>query len=61
MSPEERLRILGPTVVAEIHHRVAQAPPPPPDLVEELRRMFAPAVQQVLAARKAERGHATAA
>lgn len=54
MSPAERLRLLGPKVVAEIHHRVAQAPPPPPEIVEELRRMFAPQVAQLLTQRAAE-------
>ena len=49
MTSEERLRILGPAVVAQIHRRVALAPPPPPDFVEWLRRFSAPVVAKVIA------------
>lgn len=37
MTREERLRILGPAVVAEIHRQVDAAPPPPPELIARLR------------------------
>ncbi|MFJ3229782.1 hypothetical protein [Streptomyces sp. NPDC086787] len=40
MTREERLAILGPKTVAAIHARVAEAPEPPLDVVEELRRIF---------------------
>lgn len=40
MTREERLAILGPDVVAAIRKRVAQAPDPSPELVEELRRIW---------------------
>lgn len=49
MTSEERLRILGPQVVAQIHRRVAQAPPPSVEFVEWLRRFSAPAVANVIA------------
>ncbi len=40
MTREERLAILGPETVAAIRERVAQAPDPTPELVEELRRIW---------------------
>ncbi|MFD8005650.1 hypothetical protein [Streptomyces mirabilis] len=40
MNREERRRILGDEVIAHIHELVAAAPEPPPELVEELRRIF---------------------
>jgi len=40
MTREERLAILGPETVAAIHERVALAPDPSPELVEELRRIW---------------------
>lgn len=43
MTRAERLAILGPEEVAKIHRRVAAAPPPPPELIEDLRRVLAPA------------------
>jgi len=49
MTPEERLRILGPETLAEIDRRVAAAPPPPPELIEELRLLLAPALARLRA------------
>lgn len=40
MTREERLAILGPEIVAHIHELVAEAPPPPPEVVEKLRRIM---------------------
>jgi hypothetical protein len=40
MTREERLAILGAEVVAHIHARVAAAPEPSDELVEELRRIM---------------------
>lgn len=55
MSPERRLEVLGAACVAEIHRLVAQAPPPSPELVEEIRHLFAPAVQRITLRQTAER------
>jgi hypothetical protein len=43
MTREERLRILGPKTVAEIHRRVEAVPPPAPEHIELLRQMHAAA------------------
>ncbi|MER6562117.1 hypothetical protein ABT300_31140 [Streptomyces sp. NPDC001027] len=40
MRAEERRRILGDDVIAHIHARVAEAPDPPPELVQKLRRIM---------------------
>jgi len=40
MTREERLAILGPATVAQIHARVKEAPEPTDELVEELRRIM---------------------
>lgn len=40
MNREERRRILGDEVIAAIRQRVAEAPDPSPELVEELRRIM---------------------
>jgi hypothetical protein len=40
MTREERLAILGPETVAKIRARVARAPEPSDELVEELRRIM---------------------
>jgi hypothetical protein len=40
MTREERLKILGPETVAAIRARVALAPEPTDELVEELRRIM---------------------
>ncbi|MEU5595724.1 hypothetical protein [Streptomyces sp. NPDC020298] len=40
MTREERLAILGPETVAAIRARVALAPEPTDELVEELRRIM---------------------
>lgn len=60
VSPEARLRILGPEAVAEIHRYVATVPPPDAETVEEIRQIFAPAVQR-LALKRAAAQHRTAA
>ena len=41
MTRAERLAILGADTVAAIHARVALAPEPPDELIEELRRIMA--------------------
>ena len=65
MSPERRLEILGAACVAEINLFVSQATPPSPELVEEIRQIFAPAVQRIAlreaAKRRAPSRHRTAA
>lgn len=43
MTREERLRILGPATVAEIHRRIEAVPPPAPEHIELLRAMRAAA------------------
>ncbi|MFG2473554.1 hypothetical protein [Streptomyces fagopyri] len=40
MTRAERLAILGPETVAKIRARVALAPPPTPELIEDLRRIM---------------------
>ncbi|MEU5633517.1 hypothetical protein ACH47C_26855 [Streptomyces rishiriensis] len=40
MTRAERLAILGPDVVAQIHARVKEAPEPSDELVEKLRRIM---------------------
>lgn len=40
MTREQRRALLGDDVIAQIHARVAQAPDPSPELVEELRRIW---------------------
>lgn len=40
MTREERRRLLGDTTVAEIHARVSEAPPAPPELIDALRRIL---------------------
>ncbi|OKI16530.1 hypothetical protein [Streptomyces sp. CB03911] len=51
MTPEEHLRILGPELLAEIHRRVDLAPPPSPELIDELRTILAPAMRRTRARR----------
>lgn len=41
MTREQRRALLGDDVIAAIHARVAEAPEPPDELVEELRRILA--------------------
>lgn len=40
MTREERRALLGDEVIAAIHERVAAAPDPTPELVDELRRIM---------------------
>jgi hypothetical protein len=54
VTSEEHLRLLGPDVVAEIHRTVDQAPPLPPETIETLRAVFAPAMERSRARRAAE-------
>jgi hypothetical protein len=42
MTREERRALLGDDVIAEIHERVAEAPEPSDDLVEDLVPQAAP-------------------
>lgn len=51
MTREERLAILGADAIAQIHARVALAPPPSPELVEELRRIMTNPAGEIPAAR----------
>ncbi|MEN2423061.1 hypothetical protein AABB02_33735 [Streptomyces rimosus] len=46
MTPGERRRLLGTEVIARIHREVDAAPPPPPDVIAELRRILAPALDR---------------
>jgi len=47
-SKERSLELLGPEVMADIAASVAAAPPPSPELIAKLRRLFAvPLPQQV--------------
>lgn len=46
-SREAFTRILGPELMARIERHVAAAPPPSPERVEKLRRIFAPAVNKL--------------
>lgn len=43
MTREERLKILGPATVAEIHRRIEAVPPPTAEHIELLREMRAAA------------------
>ncbi|MFJ8345123.1 hypothetical protein ACIQ9J_01850 [Streptomyces sp. NPDC094153] len=54
MTREERLAILGPAVVAHIHERVAEAPEPTDELVENLRRIMTNPAGEIPAPRPAE-------
>ncbi|WP_020116758.1 hypothetical protein [Streptomyces canus] len=53
MTREERLAILGPETVAEIHARVKAAPEPSDELVEELRRIMTNPAGEIPAPRPA--------
>jgi hypothetical protein len=52
MNREERRRILGDEIIAHIHARVAEAPEPPPEVVEKLRRILAPTVRRLYEAER---------
>lgn len=43
MTDDECRALLGDDVIAEIEERVAQAPPPTPELIAQLRTVFASA------------------
>jgi hypothetical protein len=63
MTPQERLRILGPDCVAEMRRQAAAALPPSRELVADLRRLFAPVVAELASPapqdrRQAEHSHA---
>lgn len=47
MTPADHLRILGAETLAEIHLRVAAAPPPDAEVIAELRPILAPAYQEL--------------
>ncbi|MCR8946589.1 hypothetical protein NW249_31290 [Streptomyces sp. OUCMDZ-4982] len=50
MTREERLRLLGESVVAQIHERVAEAPTAPDELIDSIRRVLThPALHMVKA------------
>ncbi|WP_329032204.1 hypothetical protein OIE71_04495 [Streptomyces sp. NBC_01725] len=50
MTSAERRRLLGDDVIAEIHQRVAQAPPPTPEVIDALRPILTrPALHIALA------------
>jgi hypothetical protein len=40
MTRDERRALLGDDVIAEIHARVAEAPEPSPEVVDDLRRIM---------------------
>ena len=54
MTRAERLAILGEEEVARIHQRVALAPPGPPELIDDLRLIFAPALRELRQERAAK-------
>jgi hypothetical protein len=54
MTREERLAILGPDMVEKIRARVALAPEPSDELVEELRRIMTHPAGEIPAPRPAE-------
>jgi hypothetical protein len=54
MTRAERLAILGPEVVAAIKARVALAPEPTDELVEELRRIMTNPAGEIPAPRPAD-------
>lgn len=51
MRAEERRQLLGDEVIAHIDALVDAAPEPPPEVVEELRRILAPTVRAHAVAR----------
>jgi hypothetical protein len=53
MTREERLAILGPETVAKIRARVALAPEPTDELVDELRRIMTNPAGEIPAPRPA--------
>ncbi|MFW3473597.1 hypothetical protein ACN24M_20250 [Streptomyces microflavus] len=56
MTREERRRLLGDSVVAQIHERVAEAPAAPDELIDSIRRVLAhPALRTVDAPVASER------
>lgn len=49
MTGAERRALLGDAVIAQIHERVAQAPEASPEVIDQLRRIFAGPTARVLA------------
>jgi hypothetical protein len=41
MTREQRRTLLGDTVIAQIHERVGETPAPGPEVIAELRHVFA--------------------
>jgi hypothetical protein len=60
-SPEYFEAVLGPDVMADIHRQAAEAPVPSPEVVERVRRAFAPTVARLAAERAPKRRLARAA
>jgi hypothetical protein len=60
VTREERRSLLGDEVIARIHKRVAAAPEPSPELVEELRRIMTRPAGTVPAPRPAADARPTA-
>jgi hypothetical protein len=58
MHAEERRRILGDAVIAEIHARVAAAPEPSPEVIDKLRRILTRPAGRTAEARAQDRGSA---
>ncbi|MGW5123211.1 hypothetical protein ACWEQ7_03945 [Streptomyces sp. NPDC004069] len=54
MTREERRALLGDDVIAHIHARVAKAPEPTDELVEELRRIMTHPAGEIPALRPTE-------
>lgn len=54
MNADQRRRILGDDVIAHIRAVVADAPSPPPEVIEVLRRIFAPSVRRRAEGRERE-------
>ncbi|MFJ9029755.1 hypothetical protein ACIRQP_14725 [Streptomyces sp. NPDC102274] len=56
MTREERQRLLGDDVIAQIHARVAEAPAPTADVIADLRRILTrPAGRSAVAAAPVQR------
>lgn len=58
MTRADRLALLGPQVIAEIHDRVKAAPEPPDHVVDALRRIVTRPAGQLLPAKPAAKAAA---